>query len=64
MNMPFSLEKEKRLTCIILIFYTLIQLQIFVPKGNPMRVAQMQNLVDGKIGKGKIKVIIDTIEKE
>lgn len=28
-----------------------------------MSVAQMQNLVDGKIGKGKVKVVIDTIEK-
>lgn len=28
-----------------------------------MSVSQMQNLVDGEIGKGKIKVVIDTIEK-
>jgi hypothetical protein len=28
-----------------------------------LSVAQIQNLVDGRIGKGKIKVVIDTIEK-
>jgi hypothetical protein len=41
----------------------LIQLHIFVPKGNQMSVSQLQNLVDGRIGAGKVKVIVDTIEK-
>jgi hypothetical protein len=28
-----------------------------------MSVSQLQNLVDGRIGAGKVKVIVDTIEK-